>query len=114
LAEASDATSLVSKMADPEANVIFGVVTDEAMGNAVKVTVIATGFNKAPRKAAPTPVDLSNYVNPQSAAPSAPAAEAGGFYRKTPSAKAASGGGRFLDLDVPAFLRKAGGSSGGE
>ena len=44
-----------------------------------------------------------------------PAADAGGFYRKTPTAKAASGGsGRFLDLDVPAFLRKAGGSSGGE
>jgi cell division protein FtsZ len=115
LAEASDATSLVSKMADPEANVIFGVVTDEAMGSAVKVTVIATGFSKAPRKAAPTPVDLSNYVNPQAAAPAAPAADASGFYRKTPSAKAASGGsGRFLDLDVPAFLRKAGGSSGGE
>ena len=34
---------------------------------------------------------------------------------KTPSAKAASGGGagRFLDLDIPAFLRK-GGASGGE
>jgi cell division protein FtsZ len=101
-------------MADPEANVIFGVVTDESMGNAVKVTVIATGFNKAPRKAAPTPVDLSNYVNPQPAAPALPAADAGGFYRKTPMAKAASGGsGRFLDLDVPAFLRK-GGSSGGD
>jgi len=114
LAEASDATSLVSKMADPEANVIFGVVTDESMGNAVKVTVIATGFHKgaAGRKVASTPVDLANYVNPQSAPPAAPASE-GGFYRKTPGAKAASGGGRFLDLDVPAFLRK-GGSAGGE
>jgi len=117
LAEASDATSIVSKMADPEANVIFGVVTDEAMGSAVKVTVIATGFNKAPRKVAPTPVDLANYVNnPQAnqAPAAAAAADAGGFYRKTPSAKVASGGGgRFLDLDIPAFLRK-GGASGGE
>jgi cell division protein FtsZ len=113
LAEASDATSLVSKMADPEANVIFGVVTDEAMGSAVKVTVIATGFHKAPRKVASTPVDLTNYVSPQAVPPAAPAADAGGFYRKTPSAKAASGSGRFLDLDVPAFLRR-GGSSGGE
>jgi cell division protein FtsZ len=116
LAEASDATSIVSKMADPEANVIFGVVTDEAMGSAVKVTVIATGFNKAPRKVAPTPVDLANYVNnPQTnPAPAVAAADAGGFYRKTPSAKVASGGsGRFLDLDIPAFLRK-GGASGGE
>ena len=39
-----------------------------------------------------------------------PQADAGGFYRKTPNAKAASGGGR-LDLDVPAFLRKQGGGS---
>ena len=116
LAEASDATSIVSKMADPEANVIFGVVTDEAMGSAVKVTVIATGFNKSPRKVASTPVDLANYVNSPQAnpAPTAAAADAGGFYRKTPSAKVASGGGgRFLDLDIPAFLRK-GGARGGE
>ena len=116
LAEASDATSLVSKMADPEANVIFGVVTDESMGNAVKVTVIATGFNKAPRaRSRPPRWTSSNYVNPAAgAAPRLPAADAGGFYRKTPKAKAASGGGgRFLDLDVPAFLRK-GGSAGGE
>jgi cell division protein FtsZ len=115
LAEASDATSLISKMADPEANVIFGVVTDDAMGSAVKVTVIATGFNKQPRKVAPTPVDLSNYLNQPSAAAASqpmPSAEAGGFYRKTPGAKAASGGGKLFDIDVPAFLRKQG--SGGE
>ena len=37
----------------------------------------------------------------------------GGFYRKTPNAKAASGGGGRFDLDVPAFLRKQG-SGGGE
>jgi hypothetical protein len=41
-----------------------------------------------------------------------PQADAGGgFYRKTPNAKAASGGGGRLDLDVPAFLRKQGGGS---
>ena len=110
LAEAADATALISKMADPEANVIYGMVTDESMGNAVKVTVIATGFNRPWRKPASTPVDLANYVSP--AAPPTPRpgrAESGGFYRKTPKAKAASGGGRF-DLDVPAFLRKQGGA----
>ena len=44
LAEASEATALITKVADPEANVIYGIVTDESMGDAVKVTVIATGF----------------------------------------------------------------------
>jgi cell division protein FtsZ len=110
LAEASEATALVTKVADPEANVIYGIVTDESMGDAVKVTVIATGFNRPTRKVAPTPVDLANYVGPnaQNAQQAALAqAEAGGFYRKTPNAKAASGGSR-LDLDVPAFLRKQG------
>ena len=49
----------------------------------------------APRKVAPTPVDLANYMStpPAPAAPAARAADAGGFYRKTPNAKAASGGG---------------------
>jgi hypothetical protein len=85
------------------------------MGNAVKVTVIATGFNQGPRKAATTPVDLVNFVNPPAQpAETGTAAESGGFYRKTPNPKAAAagGGGRF-DLDVPAFLRRKG-SDGGE
>jgi cell division protein FtsZ len=112
LAEASEATALITKVADPDANVIYGIVTDESMGNVVKVTVIATGFNKGPRKAAPTPVDLANFLNPPATA-AAPAAEAAGFYRKTPNAKVASGGGGRFDLDVPAFLRRKG-ESGGE
>jgi cell division protein FtsZ len=116
LAEAAEATALITKVADPDANVIYGIVTDEAMGNAVKVTVIATGFSRGSRKAAPTPVDLVNYVHPASSVSSdqASAADAGGFYRKTPNAKAASGGGGRFDLDVPAFLRRKGGEGGGE
>jgi cell division protein FtsZ len=109
LAEAAEATALITKVADPEANVIYGIVTDDSLGDAVKVTVIATGFTKGARKIAPTPVDLTNYVGAGALQANAPAADAGGFYRKTPNAKAASGGSR-LDLDVPAFLRKQGGS----
>jgi cell division protein FtsZ len=112
LAEAADATALITKSADPEANVIYGIVTDESMGEAVKVTVIATGFTRDTRKGA-TPVDLSNYVG-AAAATAVQTSESGGFYRKTPAPKAASGGGGSagFDLDVPAFLRKQGG--GGE
>jgi len=116
LAEAAEATAIITKVADPEANVIYGIVTDESMGDAVKVTVIATGFQRGghQRKVPPTPVDLSNYVGSGAAAQSLPPAESGGFYRKTPNAKAAmGGGGGRMDLDVPAFLRKQG-SGGGE
>lgn len=42
--EIHEATSLVYEAADPEANVIFGVVIDENMNDAVRVTIIATGF----------------------------------------------------------------------
>ena len=108
LAEASEATALITKVADPEANVIYGIVTDEAMGNAVKVTVIATGFGRGHRKAPATPVDLVNYLP---SAPGSGAGEGGGFYRKTPNPKAAAGGGRF-DLDIPAFMRRKGGEGG--
>jgi len=113
LAEASEATALITKVADAEANVIYGIVTDESMGAAVKVTVIATGFTRDKKRAPSTPVDLSNYVSPAASSVPAAAAEAGGFYRKTPNAKVASGGSR-LDLDVPAFLRKQNAGGGGE
>jgi cell division protein FtsZ len=113
LAEAAEATALITKAADAEANVIYGIVTDESMGNAVKVTVIATGFNRGARKAATTPTDLGNYVGPGAvAAQQAAALDSAGFYRKTPSPKAAAAGGGRLDLDVPAFLRKQGGGGG--
>src|SRR5262245_9733591 len=112
LAEASDATALITKAADAEANVIYGIVTDEQMGQAVKVTVIDTGFNRT-RKVCSTPVDIGNYVGPN-AVPTGPALSGGagdGFYRKPPNAKAAAAGGGRVDLDVPAFLRKQGGGA---
>jgi cell division protein FtsZ len=44
LHEVHEASSIVQKSADPEANIIFGAVLNEAMGDEVKITVIATGF----------------------------------------------------------------------
>jgi cell division protein FtsZ len=46
LAEASEATSFITRVADPDANVIYGIVTNENLRNAVRVTVIATGFEQ--------------------------------------------------------------------
>ena len=48
LAEASEATSFITRCADPEANVIYGIVTNENLRDAVRVTVIATGFDLGP------------------------------------------------------------------
>jgi cell division protein FtsZ len=45
LSEIEHAASLVQESAHEDANIIFGVVTDATMGDMVKVTVIATGFD---------------------------------------------------------------------
>ncbi|MFH1145652.1 MAG: cell division protein FtsZ [bacterium] len=45
MAEVADAADIITKHADPEAKVIFGTVIDPSMGEEMKVTVIATGFN---------------------------------------------------------------------
>ena len=43
--EVSDASTLIANAADPEANIIFGATIDENMGNKIKISVIATGFD---------------------------------------------------------------------
>ncbi|MBT9135048.1 MAG: Cell division protein FtsZ [Firmicutes bacterium] len=44
LREINEAASIVSAASDPEVNFIFGAVIDESLGEEVRVTVIATGF----------------------------------------------------------------------
>ncbi len=45
--EINDAADLVANAVDPEANIIFGTVVDESLGDQVRITVIATGFTDA-------------------------------------------------------------------
>jgi cell division protein FtsZ len=50
LFEVNEAAEVVTSAADSNANVIFGAVIDEAMGDDVRVTAIATGFGGRPRR----------------------------------------------------------------
>jgi cell division protein FtsZ len=50
LSEINEATTLIQKEAHEEANIIWGMVIDEAMNEEIRVTVIATGFGKAEEK----------------------------------------------------------------
>ncbi|MGC8745352.1 MAG: cell division protein FtsZ [Candidatus Saccharicenans sp.] len=60
LHEVSKASQLVTSLADTEANIIFGTVIDENMHDTIKVTVIATGFDKnRPKKATPEEIRQS-------------------------------------------------------
>ena len=46
LNEVNEAAELVLGVAHPDANIIFGTVVDESMGDSVRVTVIAAGFDR--------------------------------------------------------------------
>lgn len=45
LFEVNEAASLVEGLADEDANIIFGTIVDDSLGDEVRVTVIATGFD---------------------------------------------------------------------
>ncbi len=50
LFEVNEAAEIIKEAADPEANIIFGTVIDERMGDDVMITVIATGFDSTKRR----------------------------------------------------------------
>jgi cell division protein FtsZ len=69
LVEVSEASAIIQEAAHEEANIIFGAVVDPKMQGKVKITVIATGFDRissVARTPAPsaveTPVDLQSYA----------------------------------------------------
>ncbi|MDR2257297.1 MAG: cell division protein FtsZ [Arthrobacter sp.] len=61
LFEINEAARLVQEVAHPEANIIFGAVIDDALGDEVRVTVIAAGFDNVDmtsKPAAPRPAEV--------------------------------------------------------
>jgi cell division protein FtsZ len=127
LHEVAEASSLVQRTADSEANIIFGTVIDREMTDQVKITVIATGFvheeethadagrnaAKAAEKPLPPPAQRRDIETPA-------------FLRRTPAqgqaaVQAAAGSGSIPvpegssslhyapmpdDLEIPTFLRR--------
>jgi len=114
LFEVSEASSIVQKAADPEANIIFGTVIDPEIKDRMKITVIATGFHRDEPSATAQPQEPPHAQEPQ---PSASQPEQPRFWRGsrfgTPVVDFETGGGYGPnsratrdDLDVPTFLRK--------
>ena len=89
LFEVNEAAEVVTGHADSNANVIFGAVIDESLGEDVRVTVIATGFGGGVRAASgssrPSPASSSS----ESAVPR---------FEPTPRSDDA-------EIDVPSFLK---------
>lgn len=55
LHEVYQASSMVEEKADPDANIIFGTIIDDNLGDEVRVTIIATGFDTASDNNSPAP-----------------------------------------------------------
>ena len=68
LLEVNEASCVIQEAAHEDANIIFGAVVDPELTGKVKITVIATGFDRksvgraVPSAAVQTPVDLSAYT----------------------------------------------------
>jgi len=56
LGEINRAADIIREAADPDANIIFGTVIDDSLGNEVRITVIATGFESNYRRGLAQPV----------------------------------------------------------
>jgi cell division protein FtsZ len=78
LFEINEAARLVQEVAHPEANIIFGAVIDDALGDEVRVTVIAAGFDQVDMTSAPAQSRPAPAPSPSApaSAQSAPAPEA--------------------------------------
>jgi len=63
LMEVNEASCVIQEAAHEDANIIFGAVVDQNLGGKIKITVIATGFDKAVRTASDTPTDFKTYTD---------------------------------------------------
>lgn len=97
--EINDAADLVASNVDPEANIIFGTVVDESLGDQVRVTVIATGFTDV--NANPT-LDTLPSINPATSSSSRRTSAPAPSTRPAGSSSSAPQNAGF---DIPEFLK---------
>jgi cell division protein FtsZ len=113
LHEISEASRIIQESAHPEANIIFGSVFDDTLGDKIKITVIATGFDRsdesAPTAGAAQKTRSGNGVRhaTPTAPPAAPArpVDPEGFSQELimPASEPEN---RRGDFEFPAFLKK--------
>ena len=111
MSEVSEAADMISQHADPDANIIFGATIDQNMGDQVKISVIATGFDNA-RTAftgfqQPTPAPKIRYDTPLMGQMATPVADDTNDDDDHEKGDGETGTGESDDpFDIPAFLRQ--------
>ena len=112
LSEINDAADLIGQAADHDANIIFGAVIDPDMEGEVKITLIATGFDRLrPPREQRSDEDYLGGSGPRRPRPFRPSETDEDHYEpRTPRVPArerlAGLDDEEDDLDVPAFLRR--------
>ncbi len=114
LHEVHEASSVIQKAAHENANIIFGAVQDDAIKDAVKITVIAAGFREVKRSAQQRPAFLPKTWKAGREVPLAASAAAGMGPGESPHVvhqvqQNVHDVGHDVpadDLDVPTFLRR--------
>lgn len=110
LFEVNEASSLVQAEAHNDANIIFGTVIDEDMGDEMRVTVIATGFNASDKKRDIVSENMSRFATRKKEDISKPT-----FMRRKEEANSEKpvvirmgmiNDEENIDYETPAFLRK--------
>lgn len=119
LYEVNQAAAIIRETAHPDANLIFGAVIDEAMGDEIRITVIATGFERSMPSRRQVLQDRygdpsASSGNPSGSASSTRGSGSGGSAPAQRSSDTREAKKREEDqpkfspnnLDIPAFLRR--------
>ncbi len=107
LFEVNQAAAIIKETAHPEVNLIFGAVVDPNLTDEVRVTVIATGFERTgvPRRALERPAERKSTVTAHKSA-SQPIEVSASGATKPELAEFTPRSFNTDDLDIPAFLRR--------
>ena len=109
LFEVNEAAAIIKETAHPDVNLIFGAVIDPNAGDELRITVIATGFERTgmPRRAIERPTSKSTLSRASAPAKAQPSAQP----ESEPARQSEYSEFKPLsvnpdDLDIPAFLRR--------
>ncbi len=104
LFEVNQAAAIIKETAHPDVNLIFGAVIDPDMGDDIRITVIATGFDRTgvPRRMLRSRPQQQNRAN----APATKAGAQAAQIAETDNRELEPAAFNVEDLDIPTFLRK--------
>ena len=120
--EIDEAAKVITKSIDNDAKVKFGAVIDDSMGEEVRITVIATGFDESSKRMSPVtmvlnePVQKPKIQEPKFVSPLPPIEVRKPMFNpkpvapieteETPVTSSFDGNSSEDELDIPAFIRK--------